>query len=329
MSDVYSRLRDIVRGGPRPPAKELAYEPEPGYEAGPDPARLAEALGGRSLDTAAGPCLVVDRRYEADRWHGRVRVGDCEVADETPLRLLDGLLPQAAAHGRRDGPATVFVDLETTGLSGGAGTVAFLVGCGWFDLGAFQVRQFLLTRFAGERALLAAVADLVRPADLVVTFNGKTFDLPVMETRWLFHRLETPFADKRHFDMLHPARRLWRYRDGTPVTRPVPTVDAMAECSLGALERDLLGVQRIGDVPGFEIPSRYFRFLRGGDPGPLEAVLEHNRIDLISLAAVMARACRLVTDGVDACGDAAECLALGRVLERTGDGRRAGFFYIK
>ena len=108
----------------------------------------------------------------------------------------------------------MFIDLETTGLSGGAGTVAFLVGCGYFDLGAFQVRQFLLTSHAGERALLAAVAEFFDEADLIVTYNGKTFDVPVMETRWLFHRMEMPSIGAPggvpHFDMLHPARRLWK-----------------------------------------------------------------------------------------------------------------------
>jgi uncharacterized protein len=125
------------------------------------------------------------------------------------LALLD---PALCSRGVGPGtPAkTVFLDLETTGLSGGAGTLAFLVGCGWFDLGAFQVRQFLLTSYAAERALLAAVADFFGGCDLIVTYNGKTFDVPVMETRWAFHRIPMPLDETPHFDMLHPARRLWR-----------------------------------------------------------------------------------------------------------------------
>ena len=157
----YSRLREIVRGqGPRAP-RELTYEPEGGGGGGVDPARVAAALGGRPIDTPAGPCLVVDRRYEADRRHGDVQVGDCVVEDAASLALLDRLLPPPPP-GPPDPSRVVFVDLETTGLSGGAGTVAFLVGCGFFDLGAFQVRQFLLTGFAAERALLAARGRLHR-----------------------------------------------------------------------------------------------------------------------------------------------------------------------
>ena len=306
-----NRLREIVRGGARPsPPRELTYEPETGYETGADPHAVGERLGGLPMDTPAGPCLVIDRRYEAGRWHGRVRVGDCVVRDGESLRLLDRRLapPEPSGGASR----VVFLDLETTGLSGGAGTVAFLVGCGWFDDDAFQVRQFLLTSFAAERALLAAVTTVVEPASLLVTYNGKTFDLPVMETRWLFHRMSAPFDGKRHFDMLHPARRLWREPSPDGAWRERDE----GGCSLGALERRLVGFERVGDVPGFEIPSRYFQFLRTGDPRPLEAVLEHNRLDLVSLAAVVARGASLVEGGAEACVDARECLALGKVLER-------------
>ncbi len=317
-----NRLREIVRGGARPsPPRELSYEPDTGYETGVDPRAVGEVLGGVPIDTPAGPCLAIDRRYEAGRWHGRVRVGDCVVRDGESLCLLDRRLPPPEAPG---GPSrVVFLDLETTGLSGGAGTVAFLVGCGWFDDDAFEVRQFLLTSFAAERALLAAVATLVEPVTLVVTYNGKTFDLPVMETRWLFHRMETPFEGKRHFDMLHPARRLWRE------PRPDGAWREEGGCSLGALERRLVGFERVGDVPGFEIPSRYFQFLRTGDARPLEAVLEHNRLDLISLAAVVARGTALVEGGVAACADARETLALGKVLERAGRLEAAGECYAQ
>ena len=296
--DLSSRLRAIVKTGP--PKRELTYEPDDGYRnpAVLDLDRVASALGGRRVSTPFGDCMVIDRRYESDRWHGGVQIGDCELADFASLTILEPTL--AAAWGQT--PRTVFIDLETTGLSGGAGTVAFLVGCGYFDLGAFQVRQFLLTSHSAERALLAAVADFFEGADLIVTYNGKTFDVPVMETRWLFHRMDPPLDGVPHFDMLHPARRLWRNDE--------------QGCRLSTLERTLFDVRRLGDVPGMEIPSRFFRFVRSGDPCPLEPVLEHNRIDLVSLAAVTARATKLAREGHDACRDCAEALALGKVFEK-------------
>jgi uncharacterized protein YprB with RNaseH-like and TPR domain len=320
--DLTSRLRSIVRSpGSRP---ELRYEPDTGrYEATIDVDRVADELGGRPLATAFGRAVVVDRRYESDRVHGDIRIGDCEFDDGECLRLLDDALAPPDGAGSK----ILFVDLETTGLSGGAGTIAFLVGCAWFDLGALQVRQFLLTSYAAERALLAAVAECFDEAALLVTYNGKTFDVPVMETRWLFHRMEMPLDGVRHFDMLHPARRLWRERaDGASAGGDG---DGDAGCRLATLERVLFGVRRAGDVPGMEIPSRYFRFLRSGNAAPLEPVLEHNRLDLVSLAAVTAHAARLVAQGSDACRDSVEALALGRVYERAGAGDRAIACYAR
>ena len=302
--DLTSRLRSIVRSNPR---RELTYEPDTGrFEATLDVDRVAAILGGRAISTSFGRCLAIDRRYESDRWHGDVQIGSCEVEDGAALRLLDPSLPDSSL------PRTIFIDLETTGLSGGAGTVAFLVGCGYFDLGAFQVRQFLLTSYASERALLSAVTEFFGGTGLIVTYNGKTFDVPVMETRWLFHRLPMPdfSQDVPHFDMLHPARRLWSARFGAGDGA------AAGGCRLTTLERDVLGFRRIGDVTGFEIPGRFFQFLRTGDPRPLEPVLEHNRLDLVSLAAVTAQAARLAREGDGACRDESEALALGRVLER-------------
>ena len=302
--DLSSRLRAIVR--PSNPVRELTYEPDTGrYESTIDIGRMGELLGGRAARTNFGECLVIDRRYESDRWHGDVRIGDCALPGADGLRVLD---PHLA--GTHESP-TLFIDLETTGISGGAGTVAFLVGCGYFDLGAFQVRQFLLTSYAAERALLAAVSELFDEAGLIVTYNGKTFDVPVMETRWVFHRMDMSLEGVPHFDMLHPARRLWRSRG-----IPDATFDEGGCCRLTTLERALFEVRRVGDVPGFEIPRRFFQFLRTGDPRPLEPVLEHNRLDLVSLAAVTARAVRLVENGAPACRDGAEALALGRIYER-------------
>jgi len=322
--DLTERLRAIVRPAGASPSgadgssrRELTYEPDDGrrYEAALDLERAAGALGGCVLNTPFGACLVIDRRYESDRRYGSVQIGDCEPGDLATLRLLDPGLEALDASSRS---RVVFVDLETTGLSGGAGTVAFLVGCGYFDLGAFQVRQFLLTSHSAERALLAAAADLFDAAALIVTYNGKTFDIPVMEMRWAFHRLAAPLDAVPHFDMLHPARRLWKVRADQPHD---------GGCRLTTLERVLFNVRRVGDVGGFEIPGRFFQFLRTADASPLEPVLEHNRLDLVSLAALTARAMRLAEQGDAACGDEREALALGRVLERAGALGRADACY--
>ena len=218
-------------------------------------------------------------------------------------------------------PPFVFFDLETTGLSGGAGTLAFLVGCAWFEGdGSFVTRQFLLVRHADERMLLAAVAAELARAGALVSFNGKSFDAPLLEGRYLFHRLAWAGGRLPHIDVLHPARRFWKPR----VARPAPQGEG---CSLQALERQIVGARRDGDVPGFEIPGRYFQFVRSGDAAPLEAVLEHNRLDLLTLAALAARLLHMTQSGPDAMSDPREALALGCVYARGGLEARARASY--
>ena len=310
MRDLASRLRAIVQRPtstgvttPRVVADLGIGEATPGGVS----LAIAGALGGR----VHGPsCLVIDRVFEAYQSHGRRRIEHYVLDDTLPLALLD---PRCAGvNGWAARP--VFFDIETTGLGGGAGTLAFLVGCGWFEPDGFRVRQFLLTGAAGETTLLAAIGDVLGAASLIVTFNGRTFDLPFMDMRWAFHRLENPVEDVPHFDMLPPARRLWGRRGD-------------AGCSLTALERAVLGFHRLDDVPGMEIPSRYFQFLRSGDPSVMAGVLDHNRHDVLSLALIATHALHLAQEGPDRCRDGHEQLALGRVYERAGlvDRARAAY----
>jgi len=315
MRDLASRLRDIVRRDGRTtaavpavvdtPARELTYEEE--FEAPAIAgASLAERMGGEALDPA-GACVVIDRRYPAHTSHGRHTIERCRPDVTRPIDLFDPRVSANPDWSRH----VVYFDIETTGLSGGAGTVAFLVGCGWFDTdGDFTVRQFFLAGPAGEKPMLQALARVFDAASLIVTFNGRTFDVPFMETRWAFHRTAAPTDDLPHFDMLPPARRLWGRRD---LARP----DAEG-CSLSALERRVLGFHRQHDVPGFEIPARYFQFLRTGDTALVDGVLEHNRHDLVSLAAVMSHALWMVHEGPQACREPSEQLAVGQVYERAG-----------
>jgi uncharacterized protein YprB with RNaseH-like and TPR domain len=300
-------LRERLRGIVSPPSGSVRLTATGGSRTEPTPDQhLERTLGGAWRDG----CFVVERRVDPAMRYGRALVGD--------LSARVGAAASAAPLIASGAPARLpllFFDLETTGLSGGAGTQAFLVGCGWFDdTGGFVTRQFLLTRFADERPILAALAGELARAGALVTFNGKSFDAPLIETRYLFHRLEWIGARLPHVDVLHPARRFW----GSGAARP-----GESSCSLAALERQILGAGRTGDVPGFEIPARYFRFVRSGDAGPLAAVLEHNRLDLLSLAGLTARLLGVVDAGAVAAQDAREALALGGVYTRAGDGPRA------
>jgi uncharacterized protein YprB with RNaseH-like and TPR domain len=261
-------------------------------------------LDGSWREQGAGRSFVVKRAADSSSRHGASTVG--VVAERLAVA---GSAAAIVGAGLARAPF-LFFDLETTGLSGGAGTYAFLVGCGWFESGTFVTEQHLLTDHPSERGMLLAVAAAFRTAGALVTFNGKSFDAPLIETRYLFHRLDPPCEGLPHVDLLHPARRFW---GGT----------VEAGCTLAALEARLLKVRRVGDVPGLEIPRRYFHFVRSGDPRPLAAVLEHNRLDLLSLAALTARLFQLVDEGPAAVRDAREAFALGRVYDRAGLADRA------
>jgi uncharacterized protein YprB with RNaseH-like and TPR domain len=206
------------------------------------------------------------------------------------------------------------IDLETTGLAGGAGTQAFLVGCARLEGDGVHVRQFLSPGFEYERAQLAALTEWMGDRTHLLTFNGRTFDLPLLEMRCSFNRVTCPWRDLPHLDALHPARRFWRDQPA------LPGADAdEASCSLTTIEKKLAGLHRVGDVPGFEIPARFFQFARDGRAEPLAAVLEHNRLDLLSTLLVAARASMLVVRGPAAADRGHECLGLGRVYERLGE----------
>jgi uncharacterized protein YprB with RNaseH-like and TPR domain len=306
LSSLADRIRGVV--GAANPAARI---PESRI---PSPESLdLSPLGGEWREKA----FVVERRREPSARHGREAVG-------TYAECFDESAGEAVLYGGGEARAPfVFFDLETTGLSGGAGTQAFLVGCGWFDDDAsFVTRQFLLTRYSDERPMLDTVASELARAGALVSFNGKSFDAPVLETRYLFHRLAWNGRQLPHVDVLHPARRFWRTDVGRAFKARLRG-DTDSGCSLIALEKQILGVRRAGDVPGFEIPGRYFQFVRTGDARPLAAVLEHNRLDLLSLAALTARLFHLTRQGPDDARDAREALALGHVYQRGGLTARA------
>src|SRR5262245_63439252 len=161
--------------------------------------RVANVLAGQWIESANGSVVVVDRYYAADRAHGRQRIGPMIEALETggdALQVLARAWP--GRELRTYGPRLCFFDLETTGLAGGAGTQAFLVGCAIVEDGGLRIRQFLLPGFEHERALLASVAEFTASLGTLVSFNGRSFDAPLVETRYLLHRLAFPLADLPH-----------------------------------------------------------------------------------------------------------------------------------
>lgn len=229
-------------------------------------AALEQLYPGREVVTALGACFVVEWELPLSHRHGAIPLHQFNVLDSTGVACLtrssEAQCPQAP----------LFLDTETTGLSGGTGTFAFLIGLGWIERERLIIRQFLMRDYDEEPALLQAVAERLVQHDALVTYNGKSFDQPLMETRFVAARRETAPMPAVHLDLLHPTRRLLR--------------DRLERCTLSDVERGVLGHSREGDLPGWMIPSVYFQYVREADPRLIGGVLEHNRDDILSLVAL-------------------------------------------
>ena len=236
---------------------------------GPRPAaRPVEAvLGGEVVDTGQGALLVVRREYPLTHTHGRQPLAAALAA---PLDLLSLVTRAEVPVTQRAG--LLFLDTETTGLAGGTGTYAFLVGAALLEADRVVVTQYFMRDLDEEPALLAALSPLLERATGLVTFNGAGFDLPLLETRFVLARRRWP-AGLPHLDLLRPARRVW--------------TACLPDCRLATLEREVFGLARESDVPGALIPSLYFEFLRSRRAERLASVFAHNRDDLLSLVALM------------------------------------------
>ena len=198
---------------------------------------------------------------------------DYPVRRETVMLMQGDDMP-----GDFDPERILYLDTETTGLAG-AGTVAFEVGLGWLRAGRFHVRQLVMRDYPEEKFLLEEITSLAENFDVVCTFNGKTFDLPLLKNRFIMNRIRTDCLDKPHIDLLHIARRVWKLR--------------LQRCNLTNLEEALLGIPRVDDLPGAQVPERFFSYLKTGDFSLLDDVLDHNEQDIVSLQNLLCHMCRM------------------------------------
>lgn len=222
------------------------------------------------------------------------RVPGMEIAPG--LRLVESRLPFAPPQDWIDGRfdrrdaldarQLMFFDTETTGLAGGSGTRAFMIGAADWHEGALRVRQLLITAMAGEAAMLDAFRQWLRPDTVLVSYNGKCYDAPLLATRFRLNRMGTPLADRPHVDLLYPTRRRYRGR--------------WENCRLATIERRALNVVREDDLPGSEAPAAWLSYLRGGSALNLRRVLAHNDRDVATLAELMLHLSELSAVEMDA-----------------------------
>jgi len=213
---------------------------------------------------------LVREDFPLDHVHGGIPLGAALEASATQIALsacdeeLEGFDPRSA----------LFVDTETIGLAGGAGTVAFLVGVGYFTEDAFRLDQCFMRDYDDEEAMLQFLAERFAGAETVAGYNSKSFDLPLLQTRFIQNRIPFHGAACMHYDLVHAARRVWKRR--------------LKDCSLQNVEREILGIRRTGDVPGHLIPQTWFDYLRSRDARPLKGVFYHHKFDILSLVSLTA-----------------------------------------
>jgi len=227
-----------------------------------------------------GDIFTVTKRYPRDYQHGSVKFDQ-----STNLNIIAAYAndPRIAQVNLKD---IAFLDTETTGLIGGTGTYTFLIGIGRFVDEFFENKQFFLREPSEETTQLAAIESYLAPCNTIVTYNGKSFDVPLLNTRFALNSFPTPLSDLSHIDLLHLSRKLWRLR--------------LPSRTLGDIEAKILNLKRSGDdVPGWMIADYYYDYLHTGDARPLINVFYHNEIDVVSLAALLIHISQLLSDPLE------------------------------
>lgn len=248
--------------------------------------------------------------YPLNVGYGKIKLSDWDSINSHQLGILFGNDSSEVADPFR----LVFFDTETTGLAGGTGTIPFMLGFGYFDETVFRVKNFILNDLGKEDEFLEEIDRFITEKDFtgVVTYNGKSFDFPLMESRYILQRRRFPLLSLPHLDFLFTARTLWRY-----------TFDSR---KLGVLGEKLLGLSREDDIDGSQIPPIYFHYLRSRSFHALNKVIEHNALDLLGLAGLIVLAVKY-QDNIDIMQDEGEILGMARLFEKAGDISKAGELY--
>ena len=260
------------------------------------------------------PLKILENRYSPDARYGNITIS---AGLGLSGDILTCLSKDEAFRGL-DLSSALFLDLETTGLSGGTGVLPFLVGLGYYRDGHFHVLQYFLGEPAEEERMIAQLAEFFVEMKFqsIVTYNGKTFDLPLLETRFIINRQSLILRELPHLDFLFPARRLWRHR--------------YESCRLYNLALDVINTGRTEDIPSAEIPWRYFQYLQTGEYDLVEPIIYHNAEDILSLLGLVISGGLILSDDPDSCrSDARDLFGAGKILESFGDEEQSLRYFEK
>lgn len=258
---------------------------------------IESLVTGHEFDTIFGKIFSSNHQYSDQHQHGAVPL--------KPFTKYEVLCEwaQAAHLAANDISEFIFLDTETTGLSGGTGTIPFMIGAARFNGDQFVLEQFFLRNPAEEKAQLAALSEFVDGAKVVVSYNGKSFDIPIINTRYILNRLSNPFDEMGHIDLLHITRRVWKRR--------------LKQCNLGNIEKQILEFYRTDeDIPGYLVPEFYRNYVADGDASQIAGIFYHNEIDVVSLSALFTTLAAILEDPTsDKLSHAEDIYSIGRLME--------------
>lgn len=274
--------------------------------------KVTSALSdGELIDSPLGTVFRIVENYSPDHIHGRARLSELlKFSGDLATQIEPAAFPQEVSLDR-----LVFLDTETTGLAGGAGTIAFLVGIGTFEEDTFRLQQYFLRDPSEEAAMLTVLQESLGAAGGFVSYNGRAFDLPLLEMRYMLSlRSRVKLVDQPHLDLLFLARRLWRRE--------------LADCKLNTVESNVLGVKRSDqDVPGEWVPGMYLDYLRSGDASEMNRVIYHNAVDILSLVGLTAHIFERFGSDENDLLSGSEALAVARWHHDAGRSEQAERFY--
>ncbi len=228
---------------------------------------LEELVPGQWINTSFGDIFRAEFSYDLNDLYGNLNLKNIFNYSANHIRETFQLPDSHAIE------SILFLDTETTGLAGGSGTVAFMIGLGWVENETFIVHQYFISQLNHEEGMLDYIADFAKGFTCIASYNGKSFDVPLLNTRFVMNRLVPAFEKIAHIDFLHHSRSLWKY--------------SLTNCKLKTLEAELMGLYREDDIPGELIPEVYFEYLEAGLVERLERVFYHNRFDIITMLGAM------------------------------------------
>jgi uncharacterized protein YprB with RNaseH-like and TPR domain len=261
---------------------------------------IESVLEGTVCSNEDGCFYLVENRYPLTYIHGGVALGESlDICTSSLGRICTGI---GCDTGIGD---FLFLDTETTGLSGGTGTLAFLIGAGRFERDSFVIRQYFMRDYDEEPAALRALNELLAAHKGLVTFNGKAFDWNILQSRFIYNRIALGLPEPIHVDLLFPSRMIWKA--------------VLESCRLVSLEENILGEFRYDDIPGALIPSVYFKYLDDRDAADIKKVIRHNEIDILSMVSLLIKIAAMLKEPLGKSERVHELFGLGRIFEKNGE----------